>query len=327
MKIQKTVYFLSAILISIICLIPYSCSDDEEKITEPEKTVTHTVYLRDWEYLEGKIFDLGGPGDFQEGDKIIFIQVYEFDSSYPGSGLGDTAVMYVDPGNPDLYPGEKLESLVNPIEPSKFDIDVHVSDSDMHTIMFYNSINIQDREIGVYMEMETPEKDTIKIGDISQHPYRLKLIKHRTPSPEMVTWDYQWRNVYSYDSLVTLADDIHPEGLSFDIFNGAPGTEGDSVNVNHKDSVYYITILGLDQSSAMPGEVNVHDFHTVDVYNHILIFSHRRPFDTDTLYAGSNGVVLDSAEMVPEIYNHPRGHPDIQAASKYYIEFKCQATE
>ncbi len=211
MKIQKAVYFLSAILISIICLIPYSCSDDEEKITEPDKTVTHTVYLRDWEYLEGKIFDLGGPGDFQEGDKIIFIQVYEFDSSYPGSGLGDTAVIYVDPDYPDLFSDEKLETVVNPIDPAEYDVDLHVSDSSMHTIMFHNPISMQSgEEIGVYMEIETLEEDTIKIGDITQLPYRLKLIKHRTPGPEMVTWDYLWRNVYSYDSLVTLADDIHP---------------------------------------------------------------------------------------------------------------------
>ncbi len=97
--------------------------------------------------------------------------------------------------------------------------------------------------------------------------------------------------------------------------------------MDQKDSTYYVTILGIDQGSPAPGEVNVNDFHTVDLYNHILIFPHRRPFDTDTVYAMSNGVVLDSAEMVPEIYNHPRGHPDIQAASKYYIEFKCQTTE
>jgi len=274
------------------------------------------VFIRDWEYYDGKIYDLGRESDFNSGDVIIQLNVYANKTSYTGDNVtGDTAIMYVDPDDISntTYSNENSDAIeVSEIESAEFWLNEYE-----HWIMFSSPYaGSKNSYIGVYMVILKANGDTVKIGDIESNPMKLKLIKNSSPDVSMVSWDYVWRNVYYLKST-----NIDVEGLELNIYKGPKGTEITVDNLDHQDGTQYIRILGLDQyDSRKPGEKSPDG--NVDVNTGIiepefglLIFPNRTPF-----YPSENIDSTALKDTVPEIYSNSYAHVDAQNASKYYIE-------
>ena len=271
--------------------------------------------IRDYEYLDGKIFDLGRPTDFAPGDVIQDIVVYKFAETNTGAGFGDTALMYVDPAHPELDTDESSKSIVTVV-----DANDYIAIKDEHWIMF-NSPNAgsYNADIGVYMTIKKADGTIDTIGNISGKPYILKLIKHKTPNPSYITWNYVWRNVYSLRIEGTSA-----KGLEINIFKGGGGTEGNDENLDHQNGVPYIRILGLDRydSQGNPKPDGLADINTpiYEPSQGLLIFPNRQPFNYSKGYADST-----LQDTIPEIYLNDRNVFDAQKLSKYYIEVSSRS--
>jgi cell surface protein SprA len=270
-------------------------------------------YLRDYQYANGRIFDLGRRGiDFQEGDSIQFIEIFTALSSYQQNTIGLNAKFYVDPKNPALDSAEASEALIDPDPLSESDYTVDV---DEHYVIFNQANAGASYEIGAFMIVKRANGAIDTIGDISQEPYILKLIKHRNPDSSQVTWEYMWRNVYYLQST-----NIDLDGLEIEIYKGASGTERNEQNLDNQDGVPYIRILGLDRDpqsggEGIDGKVDVHSGMILPVQG-LLVFPSRKPFATSQVYPPDT---FRLAEQVNEIYAYTYGNQQAVTASKYYL--------
>lgn len=271
------------------------------------------LYIRDWDFYDGKISDLGIEGiDFESGDVITQINV--FTSKKNEEATADSAVMYVDPDDPDNadYTNENSGEIeVYEMESSDFWMS-----AEEHWIMFNSPGNLKTSYVGVYMVVVKADGDTVTIGDIESRPMALKLIKSNSPNSTMLTWQYAWRNVY-----YLRATNIDIDGLEINVYEGEKDTEISGDNLDHQNGTQYIRILGLDRyDTSKPGvespDGNV-DVNTaiVEPEYGLLIFPDRKPFDPSQNF---DTVSLDPT--VPEIYENNYAVKDVQTASQYYIE-------
>jgi hypothetical protein len=267
-------------------------------------------FIRDWAYYTGKIYDLGRQTDFAEGDYIEAVEVYKYVETNLGAGIGDTAIMLVDPDNPEFAPDEASNSIVEAVDQNTYFLE-----PSQHYIMFDTpDAGLYNGEIGIWMVIRRAGGWVDTVGNITSSPDTLKLIKHRTSDSTMVTWNYMWRNIYSLKGR-----DLDPEGLEIRIYKGENDTEDDPDNLDNQDGTPYIRILGLDQyqKSGEKGSDDLVDVLNQDIINApegLLIFPSREPFNSDEAY-GTAGLT----EKIPQIYTNPRGSLQAQNPSKYYI--------
>jgi len=281
------------------------------------------VVLRDWEYAQNRIFDLGILGGsnrhFEPTEVIDEIYIYQSTTtnSTVGAEQGEDAKLHVEPDNPELFPNEFRPAVVEEIDANNYFVDKREK-----WIMFYTSIR-PNADVGAYMVVrDTINGNTREIGSLEGDTLSLKLIRHNNPDSSMVSWYYEWRNVYSIRRNQFGSGQVNPEGLEINVFRGEAGTENrdDNLDYEQETGVKYIKILGLDRYNNTSGAVQPDE--KVDVNTNIiqadaglLIFPTREPFATDQTYSG-----LDPLDpQIPQIYRLRRGHPDIQSSSKYYI--------
>jgi hypothetical protein len=319
---MKTVSLLNLIIVGIaVMVLPGAMiiSGCGKQSTEPDRFIPrYYSYIRDFEYFDGKIFDLGRPEDFRAGDTITDIQVYKSIETTGQPGLDDdTASFFVDPfplTDTVNFTNENLRGAVKVIDPDSYYVD-----KDEHWILFDIPIpsTYGHIAVGVYMIIEHADGTVDTVGSNSTEPFKLKLIKHHHPDASMVTWNYVWRNVYFLGSR-----DIDVDGLEINVFKGPMGTEYSYENRDHQNHVKYIRILGLDRYDrhGNPGPDGYADIYTniIDPEEGILIFPDRKPFDADSLYAASDSVALDP--KVPQIYDWRRHNSNLLGASTYYIK-------
>lgn len=282
--------------------------------------------IRDYAYLDGKIFDLGrlDPTKFNKidfdpaaGDSIQQIAVYRRVTSNLNNALGTDANMYVNPFDTTEFAGTESVNniLVEEVPPEEY----YVDNNDFWIMFDKPNAGTYDAEIGVWMVVQRGgiNKTLDTVGSIEAPPYHLKLIKARSPIESQETFKYAWRNVYSIGSF---SGGVDLDGLEIKIFKGTNGTEGSEDNLDHNEpGVPYVTILGLDRYDQ---NGNQRPDNIVDVYSDIiiaaqglLIFPSREPFN---ITRPDNDTTL--VETVPEIYTTKRASKDALEASKYYIE-------
>ncbi|MEW5924918.1 MAG: cell surface protein SprA, partial [Candidatus Zixiibacteriota bacterium] len=303
----------------------------QEKGTTERTTVTagsssRKQQIRDYAYLDGKIFDLGRLNkekfdiiDFNPagGDVIQEIAVYKRVTSTMNNALGTEANMYVDPDDTTAYSGtENISNILVEEVPAE---EYYVDNNDFWIMFDKANAGSYDAEIGVWLVVQRGGSggaiDTI--GSIEAPPYHLKLIKARNPIESYQTFQYAWRNVYSIGSL---SGGVELDGLDIKIYKGLANTEGSDDNLDHDEAgVPYITLLRLDRYDQ---NGNLTPDYVADVYSDIviasaglLIFPDREPFNI-ALTDSTSGL----GETVPEIYNTKRASTDALKASKYYIE-------
>jgi cell surface protein SprA len=277
-------------------------------------------YVRDYSYASGRIFDLGKVDsaifglqnlDFYSGDSISFIEVYIRSGGYEGANeAAPEAKFWVHPEDTALFDNESSLTTVDRVDPEDFLVQPVE-----HWILFNRANAGSQKEIGVYMIVNRNDGSVDTIGNISEEPYQLKLLKQENPDSTQQTWHYEWRNVYALGGA-----NIDLSGLEINVYEGTVDTEKTDENLDHQEGIQFIRILGLDRynQSGSVGPDGLVDVETpiVDPYRGLLIFPDRTPFDSEIEFV--EGIPLE--KRVSEIYKFSINSQQVIQASNYYLE-------
>ncbi len=308
--------------ISLMYTLLTSCGDDDPAIAGPT-VYSDTVYMRDYEYEERRVFDLGRAGEFQPGDSIITLIVYEavrFNYFPPPPGA-IRAIMYVNPNYPDSFPAQSSEftdSLQGALLITENKYEYYTSPQEnRHYVVF--AWRRRDAPLGVYMKVRRAS-DTLTFGSIGD-TVTLKLIYSPDESPHWETWGLMWRNCYP----IPRGQGIHDFELA--VYRGFEGTEGSRFSLDYQETEAgkqkYMVITGLDlyDNSSLRNAPDGKLDDREEVFRSdwgLVIFPHSRPFDNDTTYVLESGETQAPLERAPALYEYYLPTEKYEA-SRYFI--------
>lgn len=326
---QRSVLRLAIILaVGILIAACISCNIDNP--FEPENTSGYiTIRIRDYEFAEGRIFDLFRRlEDISPNDRIVELRVFRGRPELrPEDAIQfQVATLYIHPDSTvndpyqETYRVEELDRSVYSI----FEDGM----GNKHCVVFSSR---QDAPLGVWMKVErrfwdSSIHDTIAVGDMLSDTLELKMLQpHVGRTPSHPTWPLMWRNVYSTPRGMTAGE------LEIKIFKAPPGREGstsalEDQQVSSTSQGRYVAILGLDQFN--DEGVKKQDYKVDDRPDilrpdwGLLIFPSREPFASDTTFRDVDG--RETAMLVatvPVIY-HSSNIAEKAASSEYYIEYR-----
>jgi hypothetical protein len=319
---------LMCVAASIALLLP-SCDDENPIQSKTVDTVIVTTLIRDFEYADGRIFDLGLPGQFEPNDIVSNLLVFEARPfATPEEALQlPYGVLSVDPTD-EVDPwqvGMKVEQI---------DIDHYQwyedAQSNQHYLVFDSARTTF--ALGVWMVINSGSRlDTI--GSISgslsaDDTLHLKMLKpngngHITHP----TWPLMWRNVYRIPRGATA------EELNLKVLKGPAGSEYESVSIDYQQvgaaSETYLAILGLDQYNnstdvKRPDELLDDRRAVLESEWGLLVFPHRTPFDSDTAFFDVDGNWTPYLEdLSPHLYEYVTMN-ERTSNSKYFIRYETR---
>jgi hypothetical protein len=291
----------------------------------------NTDYIRDYNYAEGRIFDLFYPedniGPYDEVNIVICEEETRSDN----------------PDAKEVYLKTKMDSPRGPYDNADVRMRNITGDSAwevFHTndplrspwaIVFYAS---KRRAVGVRMTVVRNGDTILSIGysgtDPDTDPDTVRVLHplNKDMLPSNPAWNLMWRNCYRMPRGVLI-----PE-LEVKVFKGLMGTEGsdsclDYQSIGGMAGDPYIRILGLDQvNNSNPYAIRNPDGMIdpfVETHNPdwgLLLFPHREPFCTDTTFESFRGEVSDQlADTILSLY-HYESRSEKLFSSKYYLQVR-----
>lgn len=300
----------------------------QEKGSSESATISATGeenadYVRDYEYVEGRIYDLGRV--LQENDIIQKIEVFEEQTSSRDDIDYDEAVLLVDPTSPEEYTLYKDSLRVDQLEDDRYEL-WYSRDPNMSPVAIVFTTQRRRKAIGVYMEVER-NGSTVYIGGRTGEIDTLLMIRpiDSKYEPDHPTWDLMWRNCYS------IPKDVKSEDIQVSVWKGAAGREGTSSSFDtqygsgNSSEGTYLEILGLDQVNNSRPENRVPDDKLDDLEDvfrpgwGLLIFPHRRPFDSDTTFGEAGNPTNPLRVKVDNIYEYVSTDEKLKN-SEYYLQ-------
>ena len=289
-------------------------------------------FVRDYEYLQRIIFDLGKPEEFNASDSVTKLFVYESISGAVPDLEAVEANLWVDPDNQEAYPNEDIKAdgqvKVNLLPDGSYEF-INDPGRNLHYVRFTHPRD-KTKHLACWMEIKRADGTYDTVGSTASIPYDLKLLaiaSGKNPNPDQETWHLMWRNCYSIPPNVDISD------IRVKIFKGPPGTETNSDNLDYQSSgnrtAPYIEILGLDQynESEMKDPDGLLD-DLQEVFRPdwgLLIFPNRRPFDSDQTFTDKNDIETPPlAVRLPEIYDFTSLGVPAQS-SQYYLQLTTTA--
>jgi hypothetical protein len=305
--------------------------DDDEKPTEPADTVTghwETEYIRDHQYLEGRIFDLAYPGEIGPFDSVR-VWVYEEEGDVPDPYAEE---MYLDIGtSPSSDQYDKAGVLMKEVGRDQFEV-LYGQDTNHCPValVFYSG---HSRAIGVRMEIKrfssvfvpTGVVDTIGYGGMGKDTVRIIQTTSASNKPDNPAWHLMWRNCY------VIRAGARVDELELRIYKCPTGSEGadsclDYQVVGSVAQAGYIRILGLDQYNLSAEKIPdgfIDD--RVEIFRPdwgLITFPEREPFNSNRTFEDAVGNRTDTlAVKVPTLYNYGSMTEKIEN-SVYYLELK-----
>ncbi|OGC85441.1 MAG: hypothetical protein A2W07_04485 [candidate division Zixibacteria bacterium RBG_16_43_9] len=290
-------------------------------------------YIRDYDYEERRFYYLGRSSalghqinDFQPGDNLVEFELYKrSDSLYSTLPHGFACV---DPKNPEQYLSESEYRVFGHIDREDYYVyrtmtrdtirnTVTLPFVELPSSLGENAVlaywAVIEHENGTQdtigdLDFSIPEAESLRL--VTDTTFLLKLLKPYDSRSVQVTWEYEWRNVYSLGSR-----NIEKDGLKINIYKGLNRPDyTNNTDPDQQNGVRYIQILGLDnidQYGNKDTPDGVVDFDRIDFNKGLLFFPDRHPFGVDSL-----------SEKIPEIYNTPKNNQFVQKLgekSKYYI--------
>ncbi len=277
--------------------------------------------IRDYEYVKRKYFYLDKQfryNTYQPGDSIAEVSLYVDDQ--------------IESNNLTMGAFEAWAVL----EPN--DIPIATESSESYNGYFHElSVNeyfVNRLEGWIRLETEIPQNYVLAAYYIVKHSDGTQdtvggqwnelpvfnMIKPQNRTPEMESWEYEWRNVYYLGTR-----NIDPEGLEVNVFLGPPENGRD---VDSTSGLRYIELFALDSTgegySTQPdGKV---DPIRVDFGLGELFFPVPHPFAprSEDIASHPSYSQLPSADQVPAIYNST-DETDIRSYSKFYIQAKTKS--
>ncbi len=279
--------------------------------------------IRDYQYAEGRIFNLGYDGDFNPNDSIRVMFVYIQDTR--DSLNSDSATLYT---NPNTKVGSSETMRVKLLEQEKYERWDN-AEKNQHLIIF----NSTKRDaVGVYMEIERFDEtgsigyDTI--GNVSDSKFSLKSLRatRNNYDPDHATWWLMWRNCYRINK------GSSPEDLKIKILNGLVGRETSTSSLDYQEAsngskTSYLTIVGLDvknqKEEGIPDDLIDLDLWDFGPQWGLLILPDSTPFATNTVYDTKSGKTPQLQRKVPTIYDY-RSPSERSSASQYFIQISTK---
>ena len=336
MSIFKRLYSSLLTLACLVVSLLSSCGlDNATEPAEIQYTYHGPDYLRDYQYVEGRVFDLGYPVDDADPNRVepgrfdivSPLYVYEYESDRQNLEAVDCK-LHIDPTDPTYLP-QQSDSL----RMAQLTADEYTFYNDSrrgHHYVIFNESRYVGNALGIYMIIERYNSageiypfrvDTI--GDLTGEVMQLKSLRSspNKNNPLHETWSLMWRNCYR------MPKGLEIENLLVKVFKGLPNTEGKTSNLDYQEESgfntgYYLRILGLDQENSQGERIpdNLLDEEFYDPVQGLLIFPHRTPFDTDTTFQNESGQMITAlAVLVPNIYFY-FSTVEKTENSQYYIE-------
>ncbi|MBN1212921.1 MAG: cell surface protein SprA [candidate division Zixibacteria bacterium] len=320
----------------------------QEKGSTESSTITasgeeNAEYIRDHQYVTGRIFDLGYPVDNDADpnrvelgryDSVVTLYVYEYESDRSNLEAVQCKLL-IDPAN-ETYLSSQSDSLR--MMPLKEDIDYTFYNDrkrDRHYVVFKGS-RYEGDALGIYMVVKrfnsASETEPFRVDTIGDLSGEIKILKTLRPSqnknnPDHKTWALMWRNCYR------ISAGLNFEDFDIKIIKGLADTEGKSSNLDYQaengvNTGYYLAITGLDQVNSNEDSIpdNILD-RNIDFYRSdwgLLIFPSRTPFDTDTTFTDKNGKSTPVLAVTnPNIYSYYSPKEKTEG-SQYYIQISTK---
>lgn len=267
--------------------------------------------------------DEDGIHEYKGENVITRIEVYKSGRNYQNDENAFQAWAVVDPDNPDTSntTNDSHRGHFLRLEPNK---DYFVDKK-----LGYIRMNryLQDYEVLAVSFRDTSGNEFGTLPDENGNftgTRIFKMIKPRNPTPDLETWDLEWKNVYNLGN----TQDIDQEDFDLTIY--FKPASGDPLNSTTPEGgsqpKSYLEILGLDrknESGAVSPDGNI-DFgnpNIIDLERGELFFPDLTPFAPDTL----------SESTLPEdqwanFYDvDPTNQSEIIRRSNFYIEVKSSS--
>jgi Motility related/secretion protein len=285
-------------------------------------------YLRDYNYADGRIFDLFRPGEVQPGDSVTKLLIYEQEEQADKANR-IVANLYVSPNSPDSFKGEK-QGPIHVLQRNTTEYKFFSDPLNNQHIVVFSYAQSSSRTCGYFAQV-VRNGNVISFGNLkttgTSDTITLKLLRVRESiaSPASETWKLMWRNCYPAPPGVSVSD------MEVKIIKGAPDQqgkenpeesqdEGGAANLNN-----YLAILGLDLHNSVEARVpdGKMDQGRREIFWSelgLIIFPNREPFNTDTTFAVDNGLRTPSLRAkVPSIYNY-NSATEKTLKTEYYIQ-------
>lgn len=322
-RIRSLSLALPVVLVLLGLLI--SCNNDDGVTTPPEVNKGTPVYVRDFEFAEGRVYDLGAWFEFGDRDTVRMLRVFE---ENPAGGPGsDSALVRRFPQIDSNFTMIRVTEI-----PATEFIWVTGFTKFNHFVIFSSP---RIKPIAIHMEIARYDIDFVLLGidtigsfsDTAINQFKLIRALDADYDSTHSTWDLMWRNVY----------DI-PIGSIFDelflsVRKGSAGEEGTVSALEYQQNPddlqsRYLAILGLDQFDSQNNRVAdgmLDDQKAVFRPDQgLLIFPARHPFATNSTYTDGFGASTPALqEQVSSIYSLPRQQAPADS-SGYFIEYFIQ---
>lgn len=319
---------LFACLVLPVTLLIVACDSDNP--VEPEPTATeHVQFIRDFEYDYPRIIDLGTPVELSSDDSIVMLLVFHEEEIARDPSARYTHLRINPTGSPAAH--DRLLGMVE-IAPEQYVYFPSGEGTFGHTLVFAQR-QVQKRAVGAFYIVH--RKDALgnltavdTVGDLFSDTLTLKqLFDGLDDDPGNPSWSLMWRNCYR------MPLNLPVEDLSVRVCLAPPGAEdtaaADDILSPASDTSQhwpFVTVVGLDQynesGQRLPDGFTDDREETFRSDWGLLIFPHRRPFDTDTAFISSFGVATPPLEtLVPDLYDYTSITQKV-SASQYYLQLQ-----
>jgi cell surface protein SprA len=299
-------------------------------------------YIRDYDYEQRRFFYLGRSSalghnfeDFQPGDSLVEFELYKSitnsDSAFTTTPHG---FAYINPTYIEQDTSESEYRVFKNIDKADYYVYRTMTKNNSNDIVTLPFVELPhslgETEVLAYwgvIQHENLSRDTIGNLQWKDHgtnyendtTFLLKLIKPSDSRSDQVTWEYEWRNVYSLNSF-----NIEKDGLTINIYKGAKrDVYTNNTDPDQQNGVRYIQILGLDKidQNGAPNPDGIVDLDRIDFNKGLLFFPNRHPFAVDSL-----------SGKIPDIYTATENNQFVQNLSEktqyyIYVETKSRKTE
>jgi hypothetical protein len=311
----------------------------QEKGSSESATVSATgeenaEYIRDHQYMEGRIFDLAYPGEIGPNDSV-FVWVYEEERNLTDNSSAEE--MYLDNGPRwgDTY--DKSGVLMSEIT-DRSQFELLYGQDPAHcpiALVFYSGRST--KAIGVRMHIRRNAAtgtvtaiDTVGYSGIETDTVRVLQPISSANKSDNPAWTLMWRNCYR------IPKGIEIEDLDVKVYKGLAGREGtasclDYQKVDNVAQAAFSKILGLDQRNNNLLDSRIPDGKldpNPEIFRPdwgLIIFPEREPFNSSRIFEDANGNRADSLVLkMPQIYKY-NSTTEKMENSQYYVQVSTKS--
>lgn len=292
-------------------------------------------YIRDYAYVEGRIFDLAYPGEIGPHDRVD-VWIYEEEVRQDNPEAEEVVLKASD--KPADATWTEWPVRMKEVPTDQYEL-LYGQDTTYCpvAVVFYSS---RLRAVGIkldilrYDESDNPTFDTTHIGYVGPGTDTLRILYPPNDwNPNHPAWQLTWRNCYRIPKNIAIED------IDIKVVKGLKGRETATNNRDYQifDNVSqdpYIQILGLDQWNNNVTNLQVPDGkldNRSEVFREewgLVIFPEREPFNSGRAFesVNSQGQTEKSdtlVEKLPEIYTYFSETEQIES-SKYFLQLSTK---